>query len=334
MQYKTFEISELTLHNNSEEEQMRTRKIFEILKQRAISNEFLSEHEKEFFCTGVKLSLLNDGKWEDYQCCDNPKFKFFYLVYFHDLTGGSPFYKPKGTSVIKVDSAEAQLDLEYLYLKAEEWQTTIQKGNHSDQLLQQISAETRSELKNLDNQPEFTNDKFAKGSFRYIYKKRAVLLQSKYIYCIALEIFESLTSTDLVLEINNQIIEFNEYSLIHILNRHYSEMTKQYSTNKTFHNEDFKPRILSIQLKEILKDIDNSKVLEMKSIDKIAFKINSVDYLLWTSEETKSIKGKGNVKYRRLNTFYPVTDLNELDKLNTDYELKKISNSISVYVLS
>jgi len=332
MQNKTFEISELALHDNSNEDQMRTRKIFELLKQKAISNEFLSEHEKDFFCTGVKLSLLNDGKLEDYQCCDNPKFKFLYLVYFHDLTGGSSFYKPKGTTVIKVDSAEAQLDLEYLYGKAEEWETTILKGNHSDQLLQQISAETRAELKNLDNQPEFTNDQFAKGAFRYIFKRRALLLQSKYIYCIASEIFESLSSTDLVLEINEQVIEFNEYSLIHILNRHYSEMTKQYSTNKTFHNEDFKPRILSIQLKGILKDIDNSKVLQMKPIDKIAFKINGVDYLLWTSEETKSIKGKGNIKFRRLNTFYPVTDSNELEKLNTDYALTKISNTISVYV--
>ena len=80
MHYKTFDISELTLHNNSEEEQIRTRKIFEILKQKAISNEFLSEHEKEFFCTGVKLSLMNDGNLEDYQCCENPKFKFLYLL--------------------------------------------------------------------------------------------------------------------------------------------------------------------------------------------------------------------------------------------------------------
>ena len=41
MHYKTFDISELTLHNNSEEEQIRTRKIFEILKQKADCQDFL-----------------------------------------------------------------------------------------------------------------------------------------------------------------------------------------------------------------------------------------------------------------------------------------------------
>lgn len=132
MSVNTFDINELTLSDNSGEEQMRTRKIFDTLKQKAISGDFLTEHEKEFFCTGVKLSLLNDGKIEDYPCCDNPKFKFLYLVYFHDLTGGKGFYKPKGTAIIKVEPTEAQLDLEYLYAKADEWETTIQKVNHSD----------------------------------------------------------------------------------------------------------------------------------------------------------------------------------------------------------
>ena len=312
MQQISFDINQLTLLDNSDEEQVRTRKIFEILKQRAIRGEFFSEHEKEFFCTGVRLSLLNDGKIEDYSCCDNPKFKFLYLVYFHDLTGGTAYFKPKQTQLYKVDSSEAQHDLEYLYCKADEWETIIQKNNHSEQLTQQISAETRTELKNLDNQPEFVNIQFAKGSFRYLFKKRSILLQSKYIYCIALE--------------------FNEYSLIHILNRHYSEMTKQYSSNKSFHNEDFIPRILSVQIRDILRDIDNSKVLASKSINKIAFQFHNVDYLLWTSEEIKSVKGKGNLKYRRLNTFYPVSDKNELEKLKTECILTNISNTISVYV--
>ena len=332
MQQISFDINQLTLLDNSDEEQVRTRKIFEILKQRAIRGEFFSEHEKEFFCTGVRLSLLNDGKIEDYSCCDNPKFKFLYLVYFHDLTGGTAYFKPKQTQLYKVDSSEAQHDLEYLYCKADEWETIIQKNNHSEQLLQQISTETRTELKNLDNQPEIVNDQFAKGSFRYLFKKRAILLQSKYIYCIALEIFEALNHSDLILEINAQVIEFNEYSLIHILNRHYSEMTKQYSSNKSFHNEDFIPRILSVQIRDILRDIDNSKVLASKSINKIAFQFHNVDYLLWTSEEIKSVKGKGNLKYRRLNTFYPVSDKNELEKLKTECILTNISNTISVYV--
>lgn len=332
MKRASFKVAELNLKNDSEEEQVRTRKIFEELKERVKNGQQLSEHEKDFFCMGVRLSLLNDGQIEDYTCCGNYEFKFLYLIYFHDLKGGSAFYKPQGTSLTRVEPREEQKDLAYLYNEAEEWEKLIQKTNHSEQLLQQLSAETRNELKNLDKQPEFSNNQFARGSFRYDYKKQAILLHSKYIYCMALEIFETYNQEDLILNINGQTIEFNEYSLVHILNRHYSELTKQYSTGKTFHNEDFMPRILSIQLKEILKIIDASKILNGKPIDKIGFQMKGIDYLLWSSEETKSLKGQGNIKYRRLNTFYPVTDDVEIEKIKTENVLKKISDEISVYV--
>lgn len=328
----TFKIDELRFKNDSEAEQLRTRKIFEVLKAKAINKEVLTEHEKEFFCMAVKISQIDDGVWEDYTCCDNYKFKFLYLTYLNDLTGGSAYYKVKGIDIYKVEPIEAQADLNYLYGKSDEWNLTIQKTNHSQQMLQQISTETRTELKNLSNLQEVLSGYWRKGSFVYIFKERAILLHSKYIYCIALEIFETLKPADLILEINAIQIEFNEYSLIHILNRHYAQITKQYDTRKTFHNEDFKPRILSIQLKEILKDIDSSKLLQGKPIDKIGFQQNGTDYLIWTNEKVKSVKGQGNVEYRRLDTFYPVSDEAEKNKLIATCELKRISNTLSVYV--
>lgn len=327
-----FQIDELQLKNDSEAEQIRTREIFEVLKAKAIKQETLTEHEKEFFCMAVKIFHLGDGVWEDYSCCDNYKFKSIYLAYFRDLTGGSAYHKVKGVGVYIVEPKEAQTDLQYLYDKSDEWKLIIQKTNHSDQLLQQISAETRNELKILSNLPEVLNGYWRKGSFVYIFKERAILLHSKYIYCIALEIFETLKAADLILEINSIQIEFNEYSLLHILNRHYAQITKQYNTEKTFHNEDFKPRILSVQLKEILHDIDSSKVLQGKSVDKIGFQQNGIDYLIWTSEKIKSVKGQGNVTYRRLDTFYPVSDEAEKNKLIATCDLQKITDTLSVYV--
>jgi hypothetical protein len=314
-------------------EQVRTRKIFEVLKAKAIKQEILTEQEKDFFCLGLKLSSLNDGVWEDYSCCDNYKFKNLYLTYFRDLTGGTAFLKVSGMTVYKVEANEAQQDLQYLYDKSDEWDLVIQKPNHNGQLLQQISAETRNDLKNLSNLPEFNNDPFIKGSFKYIFKKRAILLQSKYIYCIALEIFENLKPADLLLEINSIQIEFNEFSLVHILNRHFAEIAKQFITNKSFHNEDFKPRILSVQLKEILHDIDCSKLLVGKSIAKIGFQQNGIDYIIYTSEKEKSVKGnKGNIIYRRLDTFFPVTETTEYNNLISTSKLITINQTLSVYV--
>ena len=328
-----FETDELRIKDNTNAEELRTRKIFEVLKEKAIKQEELTEQEKEFFCLGVKISTRNDGTWEDYACCDNYKFKNLYLTYFRDLTGGSSFSKVNGMTIYKVEPNEAQQDLQYLYHKSDEWDLVVQKANHNRQLLQQISVETRNDLRNLANLPEFANDPFIKGSFKYIFKRRAILLQSKYIYCIALEIFEKLKPADLLLEINSTQIEFNEFSLIHILSRHFAEIAKQFNTNKSFHSEDFKPRILSVQLKEILRDIDASKLLAGKSIAKIGFQKNRIDYVIYTSEKEKSIKGnKGNIVYRRLDTFFPVSDTIEYNNLISTCELISINQTLSVYV--
>ena len=49
----TYEIEDLDLKNNSEEEQLRTRLIFEDLKLKAQNGVSLTEHEKDFFCEVV-----------------------------------------------------------------------------------------------------------------------------------------------------------------------------------------------------------------------------------------------------------------------------------------
>ena len=57
----TYKIEELRMLDGSEAEANRTRKIFEDLKTKALADEQLTEHEKDFFCLGVKLSKWNDG---------------------------------------------------------------------------------------------------------------------------------------------------------------------------------------------------------------------------------------------------------------------------------
>ena len=328
-----FPIDELRMKDDTIAEQIRTRNMFELLKEKANKREDLTEHEKNFFCLGVKLSSFNDGRWEDYPCCDNFRFKTIYLSYFRVLSGGSTLYKINGMKINKVSSNEVQQELRYLCDTSDNWELVVQKVNHSEKLLQEISTETRNELKNLSNLSEFTNGPFIKDSFKYIFKKRAILLQSKYIYCIALEILETLNPSDMILEINSCQIEFNEFSLVHILNRHFAEIAKQYDTQKSFHNESFKPRILSVQLKEILREIDSSELLSGKPLDKIAFQQNGIDYIIYTREREKAVKGKkGNIIFRRLETFFPISDTTEKDKLISNNELKKINQTLSAYV--
>ncbi|NDP26153.1 MAG: hypothetical protein GZ087_01815 [Flavobacterium sp.] len=326
-----FQINELEINPNADPtlEQIRTRQIFEILKAKAVAKLYLSEYEKEFFYMGVKYSILNDGKIENYECCDNPKFKFLYLVYARDINWfkKSKVTKPVRNIEYKVKKKEIEKDLFYLRAKANEWKSIVKNTNHNEELLHQSAKETREELKELKKLPKYKNDIQGIHTANYISKENAIVLHSKWIYCVALEIFESLNSKDFTSEINGIEIEFNEYSLIHILNRHFARILKQLDTKKSFHYEIFKPRILSTQIKEILAIIDFSKHLKNKPIDIIAFQIDSQDYIIYTGE-----KVRGNNNYRRLNTFFPVDNVKDKNILMTNYNLEVINNEVSVYI--
>ncbi|MFB3386569.1 hypothetical protein [Flavobacterium sp. LAR06] len=327
----TYQVSELRINPNVDfySEQFRTRKIFEALKVKAIANDYLTEHEKEFFYGGVKYSLLDDGKIEDYECCDNPKFKFIYLTYARNING---FKKNKVTKPIRnfeyvVKKKEIKQDLYYLTKKAREWKKIVKTNIHQEALLQHSVKETREELKELRKLPKYKNNIQGIYTPSYIAKENAILLNSKWLYCVALEIFESLDPSDFISQINVIRIEFDEYSLIHIINRHFAKVLKQFDTKKSFHYDLFKPRILSTQIKEIITVIDNSTLLKDKAIDKIAFQIDGVDYIIYTSE-----KMRGNEIYRRLNTFFPVDNINDKNILIENYNLERLSERFSVYV--
>jgi len=320
----TFQISELDFKGDTTAEQNRTRRIFETLRTKARQNEYLSEHEKEFFCQGLVLSLHNDGKLEDYICCDNRKFKFLYLVHYHDLSGASPVYKPNKLllKVTQIGNEEKQEDLKYLYSKSNEWKEVINRLNHREVLLQEVSKETRIELSNNLSRPSAFSEKEI---------EQQILLKSKFLYCIALKLFEKIGREDLILELDGQKIEINEYSIIHILNRHFAAKTIYYDTKKSFHNEDFEPQILNKQLKEILYQIDISKTYEGLSLDNIAFQYKETDYQIWTGIKKKHAQGK-EIEFRRLNTFYPITDVDEKSKLYQSRQAIKITENIQVYI--
>ena len=88
--YVNYTVEELDFKNSSEQEQIRTRKIFEDLKQKAIGGKKLLQREKDFLCICLKLSDWKDGKPEDFKDCYDYLFKELYL---NNLT--EPFYKHK-----------------------------------------------------------------------------------------------------------------------------------------------------------------------------------------------------------------------------------------------
>ncbi len=129
-----YSVEELALKDDSEEEQIRTRKIFEDLKLRGLRGEKLLEREKEFLCTLLKLTLYkDDGRPEDFSICNDFIFRELYLTYFHnDLAG--PFYKAKRGKVVEVEDKEKFKDLKTLQVISDKWQKELAIENHKDQI--------------------------------------------------------------------------------------------------------------------------------------------------------------------------------------------------------
>lgn len=331
-----FRIDELTFGDSSMKEQQRTRKVFLSLVKSANAGEKLTEHEKEFLYTGLSLSQADDGSPDQFIQCDNPKFKWLYLVYMHDLEGGSVFVKPsvgKGQDssgkMRRVPIPEAQMELKYLIEKAEEFDLLTTK-NSSDQLLQETIVEVKRELKDLNNQPQYVSDPYFSGRFFYLYPRWKLLLGYKYIFHLCQEIFETQNNQPYVFKINDQPIEINENSLVHIIGRHFFQTIRNFSTGKSYHKKEaFMPRLLGPDLESIFHTVFQSH--KLKRIDKVIFIYNGILHALWTSERSKFPKGKGEIKYRRLDSLYPLEDSAELQKLQTGYNIVKINDQISVY---
>lgn len=319
----SYKIEELDIRNDSLEEQVRTREIFEDLRAKALSKDStMTEHEKEFFCSSLRLSSLDDGSPEEFECCENHRFKFLFLLYYHDLTGGSRYYKPVPAimSVEEIPLAERLQDLDFLYNQAAKWESVVLKENHSEQLLQRICKETREELKALEKSSEFVGDPHFRGRRRYTHKRNGTLLRSKYIYLYCKFVQEREGKLDFELQLGGQLIHFDEHGLTHVMLRHYSETTTQFQTGKSYHSEDFLPEHIHHNLQLVFDII--SPLIPSSGFDykKICFTYNNQMYIIWTEERTKGVKGQGMIRFRRIDSFYPVTDETELAKIASAYE--------------
>ena len=325
-----YKIEDLDLKNDSEEEQIRTRKIFEDLKSKAIKGEKLLSREKEFLCTSLKLTIYKeDGNPEDFEVCNDFVFKELYLTYFHNNLSG-PFFKAKAGKIIEVEEREKHKDFKTLQKISDNWLKEIEFEKHKNQILQELAAETRKDLKELDKKFPKLLRRFRKKQDEYRLQKDKIILQSKFIFLLAESVIEDYEKSDFEIPFNGQIIEFTSYSLIHITSRHYSEAIKN-REEKTYHYKNFLPKELHIDLKNILLEIDKLNVINLNNTNNIIFVYEGITYHLWIEKKVKQVKGQGNVSFNRIQTFYPIYDKKKLDELVKTKVLHKVNQNLSVY---
>jgi hypothetical protein len=310
-------------------------------------NEYVSEHEKNIFCSAVGNTIEIGKTISDFSICNNYKLKILYPTYAHHLYEGVQFFKINSDAlrtaimarafdfknldikkyVSPVTKEEVTKDLSYLYAQADLWEQTILITNHSDELLQIASKETRKQLKDLEAEIPIHE----KGTHQSKIRKRGVLLLQRYIYQMCLEVKEAMGVSSYSMRLNTVDIEFTLHSLYHIVSRHYAGGVRQFNTGKSFVTGHFVPRELHMDLGRLISDIDFSGVYAKDSIEKIAIDFKGRTYRIWIQDAIKQIPGKGNVTYKRVETFYPVTDIKELTDLSNNYVATKVNNDLKVY---
>jgi len=327
---KHYPLHELDLKNASDEEQIRTRRVFEDLKKRASDGETLFEREKDFFCTCLKLSQWDDGHIHEFDICKDYEFKDLYLTYFHNNLEG-PFVKVHKAMIVEVSLEEQVKDFAYLMKVADEWLRQIEIENHKNQILQELGFETRRDLKALSKKYSGLNRIFRKQKDDYKLRKDKIILQSKFIYLLVKSVIENNEGKDFEIPFSNEIIEFTIYSLVHIVSRHYAEPIKQ-NEDKTYHYDHFFPTELHIDLRNILLEIDQLHLIDINNTDNIIFNFKGVNYRLYIQKRFKQVKGiKGNVQIFRVQTFFPLYSQEDFEMLKNEYDENKINDELSVF---
>jgi len=306
-----------------------SRKIFIELLGKSKKKESLSYAEAEYLCNGLTFTKKVDGKPSDFQVCDDYLFRHLYLRYVFDLNGVTSIKKNRTEDT---PVSEKRLEVEKLEKLSQQWEIVVLQSNHPNQALNYLAKETRSDIKDLESQPEFNDYGFLRRCNHFDFRKKRIVLHSRFIYCKYQEIMSELDESDKCFVLNGSEIEFNEYSFIHILSRHYAEIIKQTPNNKTYHIPDFSPDEIVLQLKGIFGEIEASGRFKGQSIHEVNFRFKGNLYRIWINERIKSIKGKGNVKFNRLETFFPVGDPEMLQDLADNFIEERLTNDLNIFI--
>ncbi|HMV89119.1 MAG TPA: hypothetical protein PK325_04570 [Cyclobacteriaceae bacterium] len=327
MAYTRHQLDEAWGHEDKSENGP-SRKIFLELLARAKKNEKLTFAEAEYLCNALRFTKLDDEGPGDFKICDDYIFRNLYLRYVFDLNGVTPIKKNK-TEFTPV--AEKRIEVQKLDEFFQDWEKVVERSNHPNQALNYLSKETRSEIKELEKLPEFNQYGFLRRCNHFDYRKKKIVLHSKFIYIKYQEVMSELSEADQTYELNGEQIEFTEYSFIHILFRHYAEIVKQTPNNKSYHIPDFSPDEIVGRLKEIFKRIDESTKFVGQPIHEVNFRFKGVIYRIWINDRIKSVKGKGNVVFNRLETFFPLAEKTELEDLKNNFIELEIDPELSVF---
>lgn len=273
----------------------------------------LSIAEKDWICS--KLNILHNDKDElldpyNFPCCEESIFYDRYLWYFQNLEGFYPVRIWKG----EVTGASKIRDITMLEIHHQTWRATILVESHSDPLLHNISTETRHQLKEIE--------RYCRKGFLGANRKKAMekemVLHSKFVFRNVQSFYEE-NPPKWTLDVDGKTLLIDSFSYIHILLRHFGQSIKEHQTDKSYHVEGLDYKNLPIELGRIITAYSKVSSGQFDG-QRIFFKMNGKIYAIWLRELKTGIKGGGVLSEYRVQTFYPVEDINELKRIGHNYQ--------------
>jgi hypothetical protein len=185
---------------------------------------------------------------------------------------------------------------------------------------QQIIEEYKYEMENL--RKDFKTLPVSPDSDKqFNIKEKDIVSYNKYIYLKGVDIFLDYEFPIKVI-INSKTILIDESILFHSLIRHYGEILKQTSVQKSFFTEDVLVEDLYILLIDFYKNL-KEKNISIENIISIKFIYKSKYYQLYTK---KIISNEKKVEYK-VNSFFPIEDEAVLKEIKDNYSEQTINEN-------
>ena len=294
--------------------------------------------EEEEMLGLYKLRELKDVHKLDDQRFSNYKFRHLYLIYSSDLSFAGKYFKPnfnvRSSEIfdykkihdfnqsefnenhfiqiqnlrrifdveIPIENSEIEKDKQYLKNVANEWAAEMLNERHTDHNLALLAKESRDTIRKINI------EKFIQGSLSSAEQidVAKALLKSKYVHIEASKILAKIGKKEVVYKIDGIDVHLTYGTLIHILNRHYAQISSNESVakSKTFHSPKISPYKLNTILLYIFKKINAKKAMSgLVTADvPIFLKYKGEHYALYLKKDGQN-KGKLNI-----NTFYQIDE--------------------------
>lgn len=293
--------------------------IAQTLLGKVFANEELSLAEEQFVC-GIIENLRNDKaernlNLHDYCSCKNYLFRNRYLLYFNDLNGYNKIVNHRG----EIPLERKQVDIAFLQKEYEDWSSFIVNKLNGNLLINYVAQESKFQLNALDKYCE----RMHVGANRKEYLKKSLVLHGKYIYLLVKEFYQELGKDYEVIEMNEQKILIDGFTYVHTMFRHFSEQIKEHQAGKSYHfdeNIGFKeiPSFLQKAIRCFV-NLPESKEFDFKNLN---FIFNGSKYSIWFRPFAKYLKGSKKIDYHRVQTFYPIENQVDLEKIKNHLEVK------------